>query len=406
MRKDKILNQKGLALLTVFFIFLVALIVVGAIAIISVTEIGTTRTNLDAEQAFNLAEAGIDWAKAQFSVPSWKLTASPSTMNVPSLSGVVVTISGPTGTPSGSYTITSKGSVSGTATAARAIQVTILLTKSSTQSTSGMFERAITANGNIVLGDHSTIGVSSPLPNGDGIAMLSNYSGSNAVVVGTDFSIAGYKVGLMAYPPTTYSGLNLTTQVVRPAPQDLVPTLTTSQMNQWKADAIADGIAKGTQHYFFSSTIDDINWNNGITLDGIYFVDVPIGKKLKINTKLAGQGTLVVNGKLDTVMGTQWSATPLALIIKVPIGQEAHLDMPGNPSITAYIYVDGNVTFNVPADGTPTIRGSIAANGYVKFNNDNASITYQSLGAGGPPGFSATTTLTTISSSSWKEVAP
>ena len=153
MWKHKILNQKGLALVTVFFIFLVALIVVGAIAIISVTEVGTTRINQEAEQAFNLAEAGIDWAKAKLAESKYIFLTSgfiPTPGIGTSETALVRVENGNrTGDTTWTVTITAKGFVSSTASRAiqNTIHITLTTTSSSSGALSGFWKRPMTSNG-------------------------------------------------------------------------------------------------------------------------------------------------------------------------------------------------------------------------------------------------------------------
>ncbi len=246
-----------------------------------------------------------------------------------------------------------------------------------------MFEQAITSNGKITTKNNAAIHVSSVLPNFDGIAILSNYAGANAVTVGQNFSIDG-KVGLMA--GATSSGLSAG-QITQPAAPDPVPTLTPTQIEQWRQLA-KDQIPP---HYYSGNQ----DWGSGVTLDGVYFVD----GNVVIDNKLSGNGTLVVNGSLTTKNKTEWTSTSMALLVT----GGASLDTKNSASITGYIYVDGNIEFK----NNMALVGAITATGDVYFGKNNATITYQNLGEGGyynPPGFSSTTQLYSVQS--WQEVAP
>ncbi|MEI6309442.1 MAG: hypothetical protein WCP58_07360, partial [bacterium] len=266
--------------------------------------------------------------------------------------------------------------------ASRAIRATFLVPKGAMPAGT-LFDRAITTNGKIGTKNNATIHVSSALPSADGIAILSNYVGADAVVVGNGFSIDG-TVGLMsgATAPTL-----LPSQITPNASQDLVPTLTPSDIDIWRQ------LAKSQipPHYY----LGDQNWGSGITLNGIYFVD----GNVEIDNRLDGQGTLVVNGNLTTKNKTEWSSTSMALLVT----GEASLDTKNSANITGYIYVDGDIEFK----NNMTLVGSIAATGDVYFGKNNATITYQNLGDGGtflPPGFTgANKELTPFS---WQEILP
>ena len=386
MNKRK--NQQGIALLTTVVVMAILVLVIGASVMIAISETETTQNSARSEQALNYAEAGIHWAAAKLRADPYFSTSTTSYLPsmAPSVSvGVRVINSSQSAMATiEAFSIIDSG---GTAypNASRAIRATFLLPKG-VMPYGALFKRAITTNGKIETKNNATIHVSSALPSSDGIAILSNSPSSNAVVVGNGFSIDG-KVGLMS--GASYSdSLNGKTQTATPDP---VPQLTEDQIIAWRNAAIADGTAKGKDHYFSTSQ----SWENGITLDGIYFIN----GDLEIDNKLNGQGTLVVNGKFTTKNKTEWSSTSMALIVT----GAADLDMKNNASITGYIYVNGAVEFK----NNMTLVGSIAARGNVIFGQNNATITFQNLGEGGfynPAGFAnANDELTPFS---WQEIDP
>jgi Tfp pilus assembly protein PilX len=381
------LNQKGLALLTVFFIFLVALIVVGAIAIISVTEIGTTRTNLDAEQAFNLAEAGIDWAKAQLAA-NYTYSTTGSFINTPNIGSsgtALVKVENPGGTAPSTWTvtITAKGFVSGTAS--RAIQASYHLTRSGTQNDSGLFQRPITANGRITSGNNSSITVDTPSPLG-GLSILSNYDGPNAISFGNNLTLTG-SAGLM--PNATSVGIS-SSQIVKPVPPDPVRTLTSTEIDFFRNAAIQQG------HYYSTSQ----TWGSGITLaGGTYFVE----GSLAVDNRFAGNGTLVVNGNMTTDNKLDWDSTGnFALVILG--GGVSELDGANKATIAGLVYCNGDITFK----NSCQITGALSCRGNVEFKN-NLDLQYLGLGYGGqdtgPPGW-ITNPVSKPQQLSWQEVAP
>jgi len=373
-------GQSGIALITVVIVFAILVVVVGVSIVLARTETSTSTNNIRAEQALSLAEAGIDWAAAKIRFnPSFSTTTT-----YLSISGnpVGVTVTNNQQTKNTTVMAYSMIPPRGTEypTASRAIRATFLVDPGIIPGGT-LFKRAITADGTIGSKNNAEIRVSSNLPMGGSISILSNYASATppAISFGKLDALDG-NAGIMQN--ATSSGIP-SGQVTKTDPE-AVPTLTQAEIDAWHAAAEKEG------HYFSG----DQNWESGITLDGIYFVD----GNVIINNKLEGTGTLVVNGNLTTKNKTNWASNSMALII---LGS-ADLDMNNKASITGYIYCGGNIEFK----NTFSLVGAMTLKGNLYFKN-NGTITYQDLGLGGyfnPPGFS--TSNQSLQLQSWQEVAP
>jgi len=374
-------NQKGLALITVIVAFAIVLLAVGAVILISRTESSTVINNQQAEVAFQLAESGIDWGAAKVRAnPDFSTTTTIIAQTPSYVVKVSVTNDPQTKTATIiSYSIVSGSSV--TPTGSRAIQASFEITKKQIVTAGSLFKRAITCNGRIDGGVNSKIKVSTPLPNEDGISILSNYNDSgNAVYFKQHLDLDG-KIGVMdgaSYDVPDPSKVTVTAS-------DPVKPLTEYEINAWKEAATKEG------HYYSG----DQDWGNGKEFDGIYFID----GNLEVGNKLSGKGTLVVNGDLITKNKTEIAAEPFALIV---LGNAQDLNLKNNAHIGGYIYCEGDISFK----NNLILVGGISAIGSVEFKN-GADITYTNLGSSEemlPSGFS--TEYGVLETIFWKEVLP
>lgn len=380
--KRRMPNQKGLALITVIFVFLIVALAVGATIILAGTERSTSKNSERAEQALAFAEAGIDWAAAKLR-SNTDFTTSTTYVSVSQTGSVGVSVVQDQGSETATAYVVSFSRIpaldADTPTAARSIRV-IFRVEKSILNISGLFERAVTTDGFLLAKNNATITISSNLPHGDGVSLLSNYASSipPAVSFGSGLVLDG-NVGLM--DGATYSGLD-PSQVTRTEP-DPVRTLTSTELAFWQDKAIQQG------HYYEGNQ----NWGSGVTLDGVYYIK----GNLEIDNKLNGIGTLVVEGNLWTKNKTTISSSSMAIIVT----GTADIDMKNGASITGYIYCGGNIEFK----NSLTLVGAIVAKGNVEFKN-NMNITYQDLSQSPdlPPGWSRTDVNLPLIS--WLEVPP
>jgi Tfp pilus assembly protein PilV len=379
-------EQKGIALITVVIATALVVILIGASILIARTETSTSQTGIVSEQAFSAAEAGIDWAAAKIRNAADFATTTTTYFSVGNATvGVKITNAYDPTTRTGTaviYAYSVLPPYAGTPTSMRAIIATYR-TEVSIISGWTMFERAITANGQIYAKNNAEIRVASQLPNNDNISVLSNYSGpGDAISIGKLDYLDG-KVGIMS--GETVSGIP--TGKWTYASPDPVPTLTSTspEILAFKQEAINQG------HYYGT----DQNWGSGITLsDGIYFIE----GNLTVDNKLSGRGTIVVTGNFTSKNKTEISSDSLALIV---LG-DAEIDLKNKATINGYIYAAGNLEFKNSA----TIVGGISCAGSLNFWN-NLEITYQDLGESTvylPSGFSRR--FTNLILQSWSETAP
>jgi hypothetical protein len=372
------LKEQGLALITVIVIFAIVLLSVAGTIVLARTELSTSKNNERAEQAFSLAESGIDWAAAKIRAnPDFSTTTTYIPVTPSGTVAVQVFLDSQTKTATViSYSVIPVSS--DYPKASRAIEA-VFGVKLGILSGESLFERAITANGQITSKNGAEIRVSSNLPNKDDISLLSNYSGPGDAVSFDKLDYLDGKVGVMS--GETAAGVP-TDKVVVGATPDPVRTLTPTEIDAWRQAAIKEG------HYYSGTT----SWGSGVTLNGIYFFD----GNLEVDNKLSGRGTIVVNGSFTAGNKADILSESLALIV---IG-DMDIDMKNKATITGYIYCGGNVVFKNKLE----LVGSIAAIGSVEFKN-NGDITYQNLGEGGyylPPGFSQTNA--TLDLKSWSEI--
>jgi len=421
MRKDKILNQKGLALVTVFFIFLVALIVVGAIAIISVTEIGTTRTNQEAEQAFNLAEAGIDWAKAQLAANYTYSTTGLfiNTPNIGSSGTALVKVENPGGTAPSTWTvtITAKGSVSGTATAARAIQntmqITLTTTSTSSGALSGFWKRPITANGFMEL--DVTDGAGNLTVNAQdvqGPALLTNSTGYSGYIHSDHLTINGGNpnVGYFGSALNEITGGTVTTAKTPTKDLVLTPTLAFSYLLAKAQAGSPTQLASPTRVSVTRGSYDPVifptshgypspvrlsggSWPSG----GISYDNLAMGST--VNGPLYTEGLITVagNNANQVIRGPIYVRGYMAVVgknvtLEGPIWVNGYLQITASDtlSITGPIYV--NDTMEIKNSKAIVVRGVIYAktwihiNGWQTITSTGAGVTFASDGQIETPG--------------------
>jgi len=395
MRKHKILNQKGLALVTVFFIFLVALIVVGAIAIISVTEIGTTRTNQEAEQAFNLAEAGIDWAKAQLAATcTFSTNGFIPTPGIGTSETALVRVENgnPTGAPSTwTVTITAKGSVSGTATAARAIQntmrITLTTTSTSSGALSGFWTRPLTTNGvyNLTVTNGSG-DLNITTSNTQGVAILSNSNVAASISASKITVTGGVKnVGYTRNPPKTWPlAVTQTLTVAEPiAVPSLAFTYLLAQSQAGSPTQVTTPTHQGVQRTGDSLIFPDsaahppestpVRLKGGYDNGGIEFT---AADHAMITGTLYAEGNIrilgnnanqVVRGPIYVVGYLSVTGKNITLTGPVYVGGNLILDASHDLTVTGPIYVYGDI--NIRNASSVTLGGVLYAHGNFYFSN-------------------------------------
>lgn len=379
-------RQEGIALITVVATTALIVILIAASILIARTETSTSQTSIVAEQAFSAAEAGIDWAAAKIrNTPDFNTTTTTFISVGSATVGVKVTNTYDPVTRTGTaviYAYSVLPPYAGTPTSMRAVTATYQ-TEVSIISGWALFERAITANGQIYAKNNAEIRVASLLPNQDNISVLSNYSGiGDAISIGKLDYLDGL-VGIRS--GETVSGIPAGKWVY--AEPDPVPqlTATSTEILVFKQEAIAQG------HYYSGNQ----DWGSGFTFsNGIYFVE----GDLTVDNKLSGRGTLVVTGNFTSRNNTEIQSDSLALII---LGN-AEVYLKNKANINGYIYVAGDLEFKNSA----AIVGGISCTGNLTFKN-NLEITYQDLGESSiylPSGF--TRRYTNLILRAWSETKP
>jgi hypothetical protein len=352
-------DQRGVALITVLFILVIAILVVSAVFTLGMTEIGSVTNNMRAEQALNLAEAGIDWAKANLITR----TASNKTFPLGTGTGagtvnVTITSSSLSAT-STVYTIRSTSLIPGNGNspdAQRAISANILYSVTSTGSSpvlSGFWKRPLTANVHLELfADNITVNAQDV----QGPALLSNNAGYSGKIDTTQLTIyggdpqVGYTGNPMQFPkaqPDTCSKM---------AAADPVTTPT-------RAFSYLLGQAQAGSPTQLTSTV-----TRGVTFTGGSIVfpsghgypnpvrlhdGTPSGG-ISYNVSIAStvNGTLYAEGNI-TIQGSNADQ-----VIHGPIYVNGDMAVTGkNVSITGPLWVNGHI--QISCNGTLNITGPI-----------------------------------------------
>jgi hypothetical protein len=390
-------RQKGVALLTVVFVFAILSLVVAASIVLAKTDVSTSKNNERGNEALVIAEAGIDWTVAQFRAnPKFSMTApavrpvgqGTYTVSIPTLTSTYAVIKSVGYLP-----------LNGSEPAAnRAIQI-ILSLPQSTFDASAYWHRALHSEGKITGSGSGEVFVDGDVP--EGPTVQSNYSASGQQSI--DFSGSIYINGspglgyvptvppaLPALPPDTGHGL------IQAVADDPVPTM---DFNYWRAKAKEAGTFAKIKESGSSFNLNggyvtgNIDISGSGTLNGIYFAE----GNIDLSGSYSGNATFISAHTIDMSGSMAVGNGSVALIAN------GEIDISGSQVITGLVYSSTRVEFS----GSPIFYGSIVSQGSIHFSG-GGEIHYRGgsdLG-GVIPGTGTGSTTSLPGMIDWQEVAP
>ncbi|MCR4432854.1 MAG: hypothetical protein NUV70_02255 [Caldiserica bacterium] len=385
------MNQKGLALITVIVVFAIVLVTVAGTIVLTRTESSTSKTNERAEQAFSLAEAGIDWAAAKLRAnPQFAITST-TLISQTGQTQVIITRT------SSKVTVISTGNLASggtdTPTAQRAIKVEFLSQQGF--DAGGMWDRAVTANGHVDASGNINIRWDDPV---NGPTTQSNLVAANSIQFTGNINVLG-SPGVGYVPGGSARLIGNTGQTtVGQVPPDPVEDI---DLSYWRNLCLTQpGVSSYSGNKSFSGNYSflhglyvngNLSLSGNATLNGIIFAEgnITISGNFTGNATFVSAGNITMTGNVD-ISGMNGVAMIAA----------QDLTLTGNKQIKGYLYAGEDINWQ----GNANLIGGISCKGNLNFGG-NVDIRFRDFTdeSNLPPGMTVSNAPLTLLS--WQEVA-
>lgn len=385
------MNEKGLALITVLVAFAIILVTVAGTIVLTRSENSTSKTNERAEQAFSLAEAGIDWAAAKLRADPQFAITSTTLISQTGQTQVVITRTSSRVTVISTGNLTSGGT--DTPTAQRAIKAEFLSQQGF--DAGGIWDRAVTANGHVSASGNINIRWDDPV---NGPTTQSNLVAANSIEFSGNINVLGSPgVGYVPGGSARLTG-NTGQTTVGVVPPDPVEDI---DLSYWRNLCLSQtGVSTYSGNKSFSGNYSfthgiyvngNLSLSGNATLSGIIFAegDITLSGNFSGNATFVSAKNITMTGNVD-VSGMSGVAMIAA----------QDLTLAGNKQIKGYLYAGEDVNWQ----GNANLIGGISCKGNLNFGG-NVDIHFRDF-TDEPnlmPGFSQSNVSLTLLS--WQEIA-